>query len=34
MRGGAEDRSDGHLAVPERGPDVPTKQGASINGAG
>jgi hypothetical protein len=34
MQGGAEDRSDAHLAVRERGPDAPTKQGARINGAG
>ena len=32
MRGGAEDRSDLHLEVQERGPDAPTKQGARING--
>jgi hypothetical protein len=33
MRGGAEDRSDVHLGVHERGPEAPTKQGARINGA-
>jgi len=33
MRGGAEDRSDLHLDVQERGPDAPTKQRGRINGA-
>jgi hypothetical protein len=33
MQGGAEDRSDGHLAVPERGPQATTPQRGRINAA-
>jgi hypothetical protein len=33
MPGGDEDRSDGHLEVPERGPEATTTQRGRINGA-